>query len=64
MGRPTPAEESGTSQEARTETELEVEGEQSSPDRALETEPKDDGSVPDKQISRWKNEGGSWLPTD
>jgi|tagenome__1003787_1003787.scaffolds.fasta_scaffold20325979_2 hypothetical protein len=22
----------------------------------------DDGTVPEKQISRWKNEGGSWHP--
>ena len=24
----------------------------------------DDGSIPDKQIARWKNEGGSWSTTD
>jgi hypothetical protein len=58
MGPPAPAEEAGTSVHSRTETD--VESEQGSPGPEL----KDDGSVPDKQLSRWKNEGGSWLPTD
>jgi hypothetical protein len=34
------------------------------PKRDDEPKPEDDGSVPRKQISRWKGEGGSWLPTD
>lgn len=25
---------------------------------------RDDGEIPDKQIQRWNNEGGSWLPHD
>lgn len=62
MGPPAPAREDRVSQHAQDETD--VDGEQISPDQAPDPEPKDDGSIPDKQISRWKNEGGSWLPTD
>ncbi len=29
-----------------------------------EPEPEDDGSIPPKQIHRWKGEGGSVLPSD
>lgn len=50
------------SQHAQTETDVECE--QSSPDSGTEPALKDGGSVPDKQIARWKNEGGSWFPED
>ena len=33
-------------------------------ERAEDPKVEDDGSVPRKQITRWKGEGGSWLPTD
>lgn len=36
------------------------------PEREPDTEPPvaDDGSVPEKQIQRWKEEGGSWTPAE
>ena len=60
--KPASAEEAGTSK--RTQIETDVAAGRRPPDQAPEPEPKDDGSVPDKQISRWKGEGGSWTPAD
>lgn len=34
------------------------------PDPEPDPEVEDDGSVPEKQIQRWKNEGGAWHPVD
>ncbi len=59
---PTPAEEADTSR--RTQTETDPEAAQHPPDQPPEPERKDDGTVPDKHVGRWKNEGGAWLPED
>lgn len=34
------------------------------PEPADDARGEDDGEVPEKQIQRWKNEGGSWFPLD
>ena len=34
----------------------------SAPPAAAADVVEDDGTVPDKQLSRWRNEGGAWLP--
>ena len=54
---------------AREEAEVaggdtEEEPKERSGKRAEDPKIEDDGSVPRKHISRWKGEGGSWLPTD
>ncbi len=57
-----PARESRTSKPVQDEAD--PVDEQHSTDSAQQPEVDDDGSVPTKQISRWKGEGGSWLATD
>ncbi len=59
---PSPAEEAGTSQRPQTETDADKD--ERPPHQTPDRELKDDGSVPDKHIARWKNEGGSWRPAD
>lgn len=60
--QPTPAREARTSQRIQNETDAEVG--QRLPAPTPEPEVEDDGSVPEKQISRWIGEGGSWRPAD
>lgn len=50
---PAEADESSSGEE---DTELAAEEE--NPERTVQ----DDGSVPEKQIQRWKDEGGAWMP--
>ncbi len=57
---PIPVEDAGTGRRSETEDDQDVR-----PGRQTqEPDSEDDGSVPDKQIARWKGEGGAWLPTD
>ncbi len=60
--KPAPAHAARTRQRIQDETDDETG--QRPPDPTPEPRVKDDGSVPEKQISRWKGEGGSWLPAD
>ncbi len=58
--KPKPAEEVGSSRPSQTEADED----NLPPHQTPEPEREDDGSVPDKQIARWKNDGGSWRPAD
>ena len=58
--KPTSEEAAGAKRPTGTEGEPET-------DLTLDQPPEpviDDGSVPDKQIGRWKDEGGSFQPAD
>lgn len=57
--QPEPADEAGTSRRTPTKTDQD-----NRPPQVPDPEGHDDGSVPDKQIARWKGEGGSWQPAD
>ena len=59
-----PAEGAGPHEAEVAGDPTEEEPEERSGERAEDPKVEDDGSVPRKQISRWKGEGGSWLPTD
>lgn len=48
----------------RTHGNAEAEDDERIPDQTPEPNREDDGSVPDKQISRWTGEGGSLRPAD
>lgn len=52
-----PAEDKGTNKSGHDETDG-----HGQPEHASELTANDDDSVPDKQISRWKDEGGSFMP--
>ena len=58
---PSPADKAGTNQLTKTETDADEDGQ---PHPTPDPESKDDGSVPEKQIARWKDEGGSWCQAD
>jgi hypothetical protein len=59
---PDPFEESGPTQ--RPPHESDASAERTSLPRGPELRVEDDGTVPEKQVSRWTNEGGSWRPVE
>ena len=59
---PDPFEESGPTQ--RTPRESDARAEQPPLEQMPELRVEDDGTVPEKQISRWTNDGGSWNPVE